>query len=224
MTLSRRASVKLLAASFVLAGDAIAFAKTTDFWNKRQPDDWTEDEIQQLITDSPWAKPVLAENRAYSPQSPLGGDGRQGRISGDSRRNTNPDATAAKFPGYVRWLSAKPLIIAMKLKLPPDFEGHYVIGVSGMPVISGHSQGDSGDSFDALKEVTQLEVRGQQPAQPGIIQQDPSDTSTVLIGFLHQFLDLSTAKVAEFKTTNGPFEIKAKFDLKQMKYKGELAV
>jgi hypothetical protein len=224
MTFSRRASVRLLASSFLLAGDGIALAKTMDFWNKQQPDEWTKDEIQQLITDSPWAKPVVAETRAYSPQSPISGGGRRGRMSGSSGRNTNPEATAVKFPGYVRWLSAKPMMIAMKLKFPPGFEGHYVIGVSGMPVISGHSEGENGDSYDALKEVTHLEVKGQEPAEPGIIQQDPSDTSTVLFGFLHQFLDLSAAKVAEFKTTNGPFEIKAKFDLKQMKYQDELAV
>jgi hypothetical protein len=141
-----------------------------------------------------------------------------------SSSGRNPEATTAKFPGYVRWLSAKPMMIAMKLKFPPGFEGHYVIGVSGMPVISGHGEGEGGDSYDALKEVTHLEVKGQEPAQPGIIQPDPSDTSTVMFGFLHQFLDLSAAKAAEFKTTNGPFEIKAKFDLKQMKYRDELAV
>lgn len=222
MTFSRRASVKLLASSFLLTGevDVIAVAKTIDFWNKQQPDTWTKDEIQQLITESPWAKPVVAENRANSPQSSMGGGGRRGR----GGRNTSPDATIAKFPGYVRWLSAKPMMLAMKLRFPPDFAGHYVIGLSGMPMISGHGDGESGDSFDALKEVTYLEVKGQEHAQPGVIQQDPSDTSTLLFGFLHQFLDLSVAKVAEFKTINGPFEIKAKFDLKQMKYRDELAV
>ena len=213
--------MKLLASTLLHAGAAVALAKAIGFWNKQQPDQWTKDEIEQLITDSPWAKPVVAENRAYSPQSSLGG--RRGRLSSGGR-NTNPEATTAKFPGYVRWLSAKPMMIAMKLNFPPGFEGHYVLGVSGMPVISGHSEGEGGDSYDTLKELTFLAVKGQQSAQPGIIQPDPDDTSTVLFGFLHQFLDLSAAKVAEFKTTNGPFEIKAKFDLKQMKYRDELAV
>lgn len=215
--------MKLLASSFLLAGEAIALAKTSEFWNQQQPDNWTKEEIQQLITDSPWAKPVVPQDKAYAPQSPTAGGGRRGRINTSSSR-TNPGVIAAQFPGYVRWLSAKPMILAMKLKFPPGFEGHYVIGLSGIPMISGHSDGRGGDSYDALKEVTYLEVKGQEPAQPGIIQEDPSDTSTVLFGFLQQFLDLSSAKSAEFKTSTGPFEIKARFDLKQMKYQHELAV
>ncbi len=57
------------------------------------------------------------------------------------------------------------MVIAMKLKFLPGFEGHYVIGVSGIPVISGHSEGERGDSYDGLKDVTHLEVKGQQPAR-----------------------------------------------------------
>lgn len=228
MMISRRAGLKLAASSLLLLSDRTAFGKPPDFWNHEAPADWTGQEIQQLTSDSPWAKSVTAIVNMSSPAAGMGGSG--GRRGGGGRAGRGstdaaPAASSPKFPGYVRWISAAPMLLALKMKLPADLEGHYVIGVSGLPIISGHSEGeDNSDSYDALKEATFLQVKGQPSVQPGIVEQDPNDTSTVLFGFLHQFLDVSDAKVAEFKMTTGPFEIKAKFDLKQMRYHGELAV
>jgi hypothetical protein len=227
MILSRRAGLKLMASSLMLATGRLFSARSSSFWNNEDPAQWSTDEIKQLTTDSPWAKPVTAEVNAYSPQSSSGGGGRRGGSGrmGRAGSSSNPSANSPKFSGVVRWVSAKPILLALKIQLPPDFAQHYVIGVSGLPVISGHGEGaDNTDSYEALKEVTYLRVRGQEPAQPGIIQQDPNDTSTILFGFLHQFLDLSKAKAAAFSTTMGPLNVKAKFDLAHMIYKGELAV
>ena len=48
----------------MLAASSLAFvpcgvfgAKTNEFWNDEDPDKWSSEEIQQLTTDSPWAKP-----------------------------------------------------------------------------------------------------------------------------------------------------------------------
>ncbi len=227
MILSRRASMKLMAASSLTVSlGRLLPAKASAFWNNEDPSQWSTSEIQQLTTDSPWAKPVTAEVKAYSPQSSSGGGGRRGGARGGRGGGAqSPSNNAPKFPGVVRWVSAKPMLLALKLQLPPDFVHHYVISVSGLPVISGHGQGvDNTDSYDALKEATYLQVKGQESAQPGIIQEDPNDTSTVLFGFLNQFLDLSNAKTATFSTSTGPFNVKVRFDLGRMTYKGELAV
>ena len=229
MILSRRTGLKLVVSSLGLTPGQLCWAKSSDFWNVEDPSQWSKAEIQQLTTDSPWARPVTAEVKAYSPQSSgvngggggRRGGGRTGRASGSS----TPSANSPKFPGVVRWVSAAPMLLALNIKLAPEFAHHYVIGVSGLPVISGHSEGaDNTDSYDALKENTYLQVKGQDPAQPGIIQQDPNDTSTVLFGFLNQFLNLSQAKSATFTTTTGPLNVKVKFDLTHMLYKGDLAV
>lgn len=229
MLLSRRAGLKLLASSAVFSLTRLFGDKSSEFWNDEDPSAWSSEQIQQLVTDSPWAKPVTAEVKAYSPLSSAGsgGGGRRGGGGRASRgaSGSNSSASSPKFPGVVRWMTAKPMALALKFKLPPDLEHYYVIGVSGLPVISGHGEGADGtDSFDALKEVTYLQVKGQDSAQPGIIKEDPNDTSTILFGFLHQFLDLSKAKTATFTTVMGPLNVKAKFDLTRMKYKGEMAV
>lgn len=225
MPVSRRASLKLLAASPLLFAPArLSAAKLTDFWNTQEPSQWSNDEIHQLTTDSPWAKPVTAQLNAYSPQNPGAGAGRRGR-TGRYSSTSSTASTLPKFNGVVQWLSAKPMLLALKLQLPADFANHYVIGVSDIPVISGHEDGaNSADSYDPLKEVSFLEVKGQEPAQAGVIQQEPNNTSTLLFGFLNQFLDLSKAKAATFSTTMGPLAVKAKFELSHMSYKGELAV
>jgi len=229
MILSRRAGLKLMASSaLMLPSGRLLPAKSSDFWNTEDPSEWSKDEIQRLITDSPWAKPVTGEVKEYVPQSSgggsggrRGGGGRMGRTGGSSRSSPN----SPKFPGVVRWVSAKPMLLALKLQLPLDFTQHYVIGVSGLPVISGHGAGAAdNDSYDPLKETTYMKVKGQDAIQPGIIQQDPHDTSTVLFGFLDQFLDLSKAKVVTFTTSMGPLNVRTRFELAHMTYKGELAV
>ena len=35
---------------------AAAYGWAKDFWNDKKPSDWTEDEVQQMLTKSPWAK------------------------------------------------------------------------------------------------------------------------------------------------------------------------
>jgi hypothetical protein len=59
LTLSRRRM-------FLLAGAGVAAwlpldATTGDFWNKKPPADWTKEEIDRLITKSPWAKLIKAQ-------------------------------------------------------------------------------------------------------------------------------------------------------------------
>ena len=226
MTVSRRASLKLMAASPLLFAPGTLFsAKSSDFWNTEDPSQWTREQIQQLTTDSPWAKPVTAEVKAYSPPSSGGSGGRRGVGRMGRSGSSTASTSLPKFPGVVRWVSAKPILLALRLQLPPGFEHHYVIGVSGLPVISGHGEGaDNTDSYDLLKESTYLQTKGQEPAQPGLIQADPADTSSLLFGFLNQFLDLSSAKTATFSSEMNPLSVKVKFDLTRMTYKGQLAI
>ena len=59
---------------FLLAGAGVAAclpldATTADFWNKKAPADWTSEEIDRLITKSPWAKPIKAQYASGSANS-----------------------------------------------------------------------------------------------------------------------------------------------------------
>jgi len=56
---SRRGVLALVAGT----GASRLFA-APDFWNKKDPKDWTRDEIERLTSNSPWAKPVTAQIEA----------------------------------------------------------------------------------------------------------------------------------------------------------------
>src|ERR1019366_2209123 len=84
---------------FLLAGAGLAAwlpldATTGDFWNKKAPADWTSEEIDRLITKSPWAKTIKAQyasgagNNGDGGGYPGGGTGSGGGYPGGSGRSS----------------------------------------------------------------------------------------------------------------------------------------
>jgi len=55
------------------------YAASSDFWNKKEPAEWSAEEIDKLVTKSPWAKQVNASSAAMSR-----GYGDSGNSSGGS--------------------------------------------------------------------------------------------------------------------------------------------
>ena len=77
---------------FLLAGAGVASrlplgAATADFWNKKAPADWTTEEIDRLITKSPWAKQVKAQYAAGE------------EPTGDDVENPGGTTTRGRYPG-----------------------------------------------------------------------------------------------------------------------------
>src|SRR5580765_4848897 len=90
-------------------------ASDSDFWNKKQPADWTPREIARLLKDSPWAKDVTPvyislpppmDNRPWNETPPIG--------RGPSPRQPPRQQKSFKAPYHaiVRWESAEPVRIA----------------------------------------------------------------------------------------------------------------
>ena len=62
-----------------------------DFWNKKPPMDWTPEEVDRLLKDSPWAKeitptytslPPATDRRVWSENPPIGlPKGREQKVS-----------------------------------------------------------------------------------------------------------------------------------------------
>ena len=66
------------------------------------------------------------------------------------------------------------MLLALKKSLPSEFEGHYVIGVSGFPMGLRNPQSDDKDEgaaerMDELKQVTTLRAKGKDAAQAGVV-------------------------------------------------------
>jgi len=155
-SLSRRGVLTLAGACLVSWEDLYA----GEFWNKKDPSQWTGEEIDQLTTKSPWAKSVTAQ---YAPGSNNGGYGQQGGQQGGGYprngggmggpsigiggigmgrrggmgggRPGGGYPQSSNYKGTVRWESAQPILDALKTPLPEAFAKHYAIGVRDIPLI-----------------------------------------------------------------------------------------
>ncbi len=175
----------------LLAGTASAqcwhrlYAADSAFWDKKEPAEWSREEIDRLTSKSPWAKEVSAFTAGrgsddYSPGGAGGGRprgmgvpgigtggiggmgtpdwGGGGMGSGRQRGGRGGDIPM-DFKGVVRWASAKPIQDALKSPLPQSLAGDYVISVSGIPILSEHQQRpDEGDAGVAVSKAPSEDV------------------------------------------------------------------
>jgi hypothetical protein len=218
----------------VLAGIGVfgigLYGANTDFWNKKDPSEWTEDEIQILLTRSPWAKEGATMVKPGARGSSSGGEGvggvgGYGIGPGPGGRIERQEGGAAAAPpiaqGVVVWESAQAILDARKKPLPKEFKDHYTLSVSGVPL---RQVGDD-KLFDQLRQFTALQPNNQPPAQPGLVQKVAGDASAVLLGFSKDVLELSADdKSIHFTTEVGRIVLTTRFDTKEMRYRGHLAI
>jgi hypothetical protein len=224
-----------------------AFGASHDaFWNEKKPAEWSDLQIQHLMTHSPWAKETTVavhmagsdnggrassgrgRNRgggggggiAEDGEMPSAG-GRSGRGGGSSGGLSGPDSPAGRGPEIkvlVRWESAAPIRDALKSQLDPKVAGSYIISVFGLPVGAGQ------EMEERLKSATELQRKGRDPVSPVAIQfRNKPNGSLLLFMFPKdpQPIDLDDKEVV-FVTKAGPVDLKVKFPLKEMIYNGRL--
>lgn len=171
----------------VLSSAAILLAG--EFWQDKQPSDWTDKDVQRLETKSPWAKEasVSLERGLMDgvrmgggmPGGMGGGMGRGGRGMGGSRGGTGRagqgGASAPKMT--VRWDSAAPLrdaaargtLSEQAKKVAEWAKEYYVVTITGMTMMRGRGRDQQQSEPDAsqaeqmqerLKEETALKLTG----------------------------------------------------------------
>ncbi len=243
--ISRRGVLWTIGAA--IAGSSRLYAYSDDFWNKKDPGEWTSEEKDKLTSKSPWAKEAAAAaTETGGGQRGYGGGGGGGGMGGGRRGGGmgrgGGGMPSQNYKGTIRWESAKPIQDALKQPLAEAFANHYVISVSGFPINdpggrrrqqqqssddSTQSSQSIQDVLDHLKSVTFLQPKEKRDVQPGVVQQPAAGSygTTVLFGFSKEVLTLTPDdKEVTFVTSFGRLDLKAKFNLKEMKYKGELAV
>jgi|HubBroStandDraft_6_1064221.scaffolds.fasta_scaffold114517_2 hypothetical protein len=192
----------------------------SQFWNKKEPSAWTSEEVLQLATKSPWAmvarvlpNPGRDRGSFDSTVPDLSG----GNAGGRSTNNRLGDVAVIPVEEVtVVWESAEPLKDALKTVFPRDFANHYVIGVHELPLNEGRQKVN-------LESMTaHLQVRGKGSIDSGGIL--PS-RSVTMFAFAKELLTLSaTDKEAVFMLETNQYSITARFGLKEMVYRGKLAV
>ncbi|MDE3195274.1 MAG: hypothetical protein KGN84_02945, partial [Acidobacteriota bacterium] len=143
---------------------------------------------------------------------------------------------------------ATPVLAATKFQLPNQLAEHYAVSISGLPqqllamVIMGRGgrgrdggqapdgqppadpQAEAKARQDRLLRAATLVTKNHDPQTAEVVL-ETADKQTLIFGFAKGSLPLAAAdKEVEFDFHAGPMSFKAKFELKEMMYKGELTV
>jgi hypothetical protein len=204
------------------AGASLGFATArlfgaSEFWKKKDASAWTSDEVLQLATRSPWAKTARVLPKAGRDRGglqPTGPDIGSGGRSGNQKLGEIPILPVTEVT--VVWQSAQPLLDALKSSFPADFTNHYVIGVNDLPAEEG------GRKVNRESMTASLQARGKDSIDAGAILQSKG---VVLFAFSKELLPLTVAdKEVIFMLETNQYSIRTRFDLKDMTYRGKLAV
>ena len=172
---------KLCTAILVLS--ALRLTGADQAWKNKQYPEWTEDDAKEVMTNSPWAKTVVAtpmkpDDREKQPgshrarigiggigigRSRSGGTGRQGGDNGGKPASPDQPATLT-----LRWESALPMreaeLKARDTGAPDVGDDFYAIAVYGIP--RGALTDDSKERQDELKKLAALKREGKKDLRP----------------------------------------------------------
>ncbi len=196
-----------------------------EFWDDKQPSEWSEKDVQRLLTKSPWAKGSAVEMSFGGMGGPgMGGPG-MGPPGMDGPGGPGGPGGPSGMTALVRWESAAPIRAAGKTKLRRDLSGSYVISVSGLDILSdlGATMGAAG--MESLKKGTSLQRSGKAPIAPSSVTTSFDEAGVLLFYFPNDADPISPGdKQVVFQTKSEMFGWKVKFVLKDMQYRGKLAL
>lgn len=142
------------------------------FWNERPAAEWSEQEVVQLLSHSPWAKEAEAQFKmpggdgaqsggqgegmgggmggppGGGPGGGMGGPGGggMGGPPGSGGGMGGPGGSMPQMKATVRWESAAPVVEAQKKQPDPAAAENYVVSVSGLPLFGGPPPGKRDDA------------------------------------------------------------------------------
>jgi hypothetical protein len=199
----------------------------SEFWNDKKPEDWTEEEIQEMLTRSPWAKEGAVSVFGGSGGSLLNRNGamnRSGNMSSSGRQRSNTtqtqsgDAPDLRYKAIVRWQSALPIREALKDKSQGNAD-FYIIALVGDLALADAEESDAQreSRVDMMKQSTKLDRHG------GAIPLANLE-SVKKLGTLFYFSRAEPIKDGQvlFTTKLGPVEVKCRFTVKEMMFRGKL--
>jgi hypothetical protein len=230
----------------LLASSALLLT-AADVWNSKAYTEWSDKDLQKIMTDSPWAKKtsVLSLNGPSAPGlggTPGRGGGRGGPGAGGDESGTplsekgGGGGPAVEMPSatvIVSWPTALPIKQAIAKtkygkevansaeakKLIEREEQYYVIEVNPLQF-----SGRTGDEFrEALLKSAVLNIKGKDSIHAMDVQVNPRGrTLDLFFVFPRQrLLTLEDAEV-EFNAKAGEVPLKQRFKLKDMVFNGKL--
>lgn len=199
-----------------------------EFWEEKDPKDWTDEERQILLTRSPWAREATTKyNAGASGIGMMGQGGTMRRTNNGRVANPGTPSSAAplpsKYDSVVRWESALPIREATRNRSKDDPAANYIICVTGdLPMLGKESKDESQEEYAArlemLKQDTKLEKKG---GPIYLVHMGYNDDGALFYFERNDLIRVEDHEVT-FVSKLGPIDVKCKFGLKEMVYHGRL--
>jgi hypothetical protein len=210
-----------------LAAPALAFP-ATEFWNEKKPEDWTDDEVQEMLTKSPWAKEASVSVFGGAGGALINRNGAMNRSgvatnSGRQRTNTTQttqgDAPDLRYKAIVRWESALPVRAALKRKPAEGLADFYILALVGDLSLADPDADEAQreSRLDMMKQYTKLDRHG---GTIPLVNVEPVKKEGTLFYF-PRAEPIKDGQVT-FTTKMGPVEVKCKFTVKEMTMRGKI--
>lgn len=205
-------------------GPCIVAAAAGEFWESQPSAQWTENDVERLLTKSPWAKQVAVEFGGGGFGGPdMGGPGMgpPGDFGGPGGRG-GPGGMAA----VVRWETALPVREARKKQLGEgDAAGVYIVSISGLSMLSELGFTLDASGVEAMKKASFLQRNGgKKNVAPSSITMSFDESGVLLYQFPKDDPIQPDDKQVLFETKTSMFALKAKFVPKEMVYRGKLSL
>jgi len=242
----------LHAAAFWAASPSLRAARK-EFWETRVPSSWTNTDKQFLLYRSPWAREgfVRMEEKKQSATG-YGSGASQPAQTPDSRPGIPPqgvqsvpigqplppvpraDGKPVQFRVHARWETAKPVRLAGGPEVPELTGQFYVIRLRGLPLMPPLKPKPGEEPLpdpnqgilQAIKDGTRLERADKAPIPCAHLFAGSGNTSGDVLLFFSRVSDPITIadKLVTLDSRFAAFHLSIKFPLKEMMYKGELAL
>jgi hypothetical protein len=229
-------------------------AARKEFWESKDPAGWSGEEKRILLEQSPWAREGIAQFEAERKRETASYEGVARPGGGVPGANpTGPPGAATSVPigerpppvpstdmgqsvqfrVLARWESAQPIRLAGGPELPAETARFYVIRLRGMPLLpppkgrKGESVSDPNEGLlEAMKQTSRIERKGKRAIPCAHLLTGSGESATELLLFFARGADPITVsdKVVTLESRFGPFHLSVKFPLKDMMYKGALAL
>jgi hypothetical protein len=245
--ITRRTFIQANALALAFVRRVLA-ASHDQFWTFKDPSDWTESESKRILTRSPWAKEASVDFKMGQDMSGgPGGDGpRGGGPSGGGPPGGGPPGGGPGGPpgggmgggpgggmdemhALIRWESALPVCAALKKPLA-EANPSYLISVTGLPMRQPGLDRGNHDAGSQMREMmmksTSLQRKGKDPLLPEIVAiVEAPEGLSFLVSFHRAGNNIVVEdKEVTFNMKMGPISLKAKFVLKEMIFRNQLAL
>ena len=213
-------------------------------WQTRQIPDWTTDDAQQILSDSPWTKtvsPSLSRQGNGGPPGggrrggiglggvgigfPGGGIGRRGGGYPGGRTGTDDGGQSTPPSLKLRWESALPVreaeLKARDVSAPTLDPDHYAIAVYGIP--ARFASPDAKALPDQLKKQAALRRDGKKDIKPSSVEVLQREEGPVIVYLFPRAKEITRDdRRIEFDAHVGRLEFTGSFYPEEMTYQGKL--